>query len=325
MYQIIAPSYGLVELNTYDTSNHSGILLSGSTAFTTSSDFGDILIQEYLSDKFTIHYNEFSFSKKTKLSIHIESQLIQAEISLKTKFLPNIAGYKVMIKEGQFLIIPGVTDGIGLTFEQGKVYRQFSISFQHSFISDLIPYFPFLQMISNREQVNNSIIGKPRWMPKEMTDIINQVLNCPYEPKLRDFFLEEKMGDLLFFMLVETGKEQQALQYLSSSDTEKVYAARSIILNDITQHLNISQLARRVGLNQFKLKMGFKQIFGVGPFAFLKNERMNKAYELLLNTDKTIKDIHSIAGYSSLTSFVGAFRKFFGITPGNVRYRKLDK
>lgn len=322
MYKIIASSYGPVELNIYDTKHHSGTLLSGSSSFKSSTDWGDFLIQEYSTDKFTIHYNEFYLNQKTRIAVHTEKRLVQADVLVKAKLQQNIAGYKTNIKEGQFTITPGPIENIELVIDSSKKCQQFSVGYQLSFIEDLIPYFSYLEKIAKGEKIDDFLSAiKPRWMSTEMENIITQILDCQYEPNLRDFFFEDKVGDLLFLMLVEVGKQQQEFKYLSSADIDKVHAARSIILNDLSNHLNISQLARKVELNEFKLKAGFKHLFGTGPFTLLRNARMQKAYDLLLNTDKPIKDIHSIAGYASLTAFVGAFKKFFGKTPGDIRYR----
>ncbi len=322
MYKIIESTYGPVELNSYDTKHHSGTLLSGSNAFKSSIDWGDFLIQEYTTDKFAIHYNEFYFNRKTRFSAYTEKRLVQADTLIKAKIQQNIWGHKTSIKEGQFLIVPQPIEETELTIDSSKKCHQFLVGYQLSFIEELIPCFPFLEQVAKEEKINSFVsITKPRWLSTDMESIINQVLDCQYEPALRDFFFDDKVGDLLFLMLVEVSKQRHDFKHLSSADIDKVYAARAIILNDLTNHLNISQLARKVELNEFKLKTGFKQLFGAGPFTLLRNARMQKSYDLLLNTDKPIKDIHSIAGYASLTAFVGSFKKFFGKTPGDIRYR----
>lgn len=322
MYQIIASLHGPVKLEAYDTNNHKGALLSGSRAFQSNNENGTILVQEYSSNKFTIHYNEFFSAVKNKLTVLTESRSIQTNSALKTKNNQNYLEQRITVKEGQFSLIPGPVEKTELILEGGKEYQQFSIGYHTSFVEGLIPYFPFLEPFIKETKTDVGwALSSPRWMPREALYIIDQMLHCNYEPALRDFFFEDKAGDLLFYMLVELSKKKPSLKDLSPADIEKVYVSRTIILNDLTQHFNITQLARKVGINEFKLKIGFKQLFGVGPFAFLKNERMHKAYDLLLNTDKPIKDVQSITGYASLTSFVGAFRKFFGKTPGDIRYR----
>ncbi len=125
MYKIIASTYGPVELNFFDTKHHSGILLSGSNAFKSSTDWGDFLIQEYMTDKFIIHFNEFLLDQKIRISVSTENRLIQADAVIKAKLQQNIEGYNTSINDGQFLIVPGPLEGTELVLDSSKKYQQF--------------------------------------------------------------------------------------------------------------------------------------------------------------------------------------------------------
>ena len=74
-----------------------------------------------------------------------------------------------------------------------------------------------------------------------------------------------------------------------------------------------------MGMNEFKLKAGFKQVFGISMFDYLIKKRMQEARSLLLETDKPIKEIASLTGYSTKQSFLNAFKKYFHDTPGSFR------
>ena len=69
----------------------------------------------------------------------------------------------------------------------------------------------------------------------------------------------------------------------------------------------------------FKLKKGFKELFGTTVFGFVHLKRMNFAKDLLLNSDKSSKEIAFEAGYSSPQHFNKAFKKEFKITPDRIR------
>jgi AraC-like DNA-binding protein len=120
-------------------------------------------------------------------------------------------------------------------------------------------------------------------------------------------------------MLVESSKEDTSSNKLTQKENDSLYKARDIIMADITKHFSIREISQKVQLNEFKLKTGFKQVFGTGIFEYLLKIRMEKAYQLLIETDKPIKEIASIAGYDYLTNFITAFRKHFAQTPKEVR------
>ncbi|MEI9809095.1 MAG: helix-turn-helix domain-containing protein [Bacteroidota bacterium] len=46
---------------------------------------------------------------------------------------------------------------------------------------------------------------------------------------------------------------------------------------------------------------------------------MQAARSLLLETDKPLKEIASLTGYSTKQSFMNAFKKYFNDTPGSFR------
>lgn len=73
-------------------------------------------------------------------------------------------------------------------------------------------------------------------------------------------------------------------------------------------------LARQVGLNDFKLKLGFRQVFGTTVFGYLHEHRMEQAQLLLQERRMNVEEVARTVGYANRSSFA-AFRKKFGINP----------
>jgi len=83
----------------------------------------------------------------------------------------------------------------------------------------------------------------------------------------------------------------------------------------------IEQLARETGLNQLKIKQGFKVLFGTTTYGLFQRERMERALTLLQTNSVT--ETASLLGYSNISHFSSAFRKQFGVLPSRVRRRAL--
>lgn len=92
-----------------------------------------------------------------------------------------------------------------------------------------------------------------------------------------------------------------------------------IIVADLASHQGIELIAREVNLGKTKLKAGFQLCYGMGLYRFLKKERMKKASELLVETDRTIKQIAHSIGFKHASNFTKAFVAYHGLTPGNYR------
>lgn len=105
---------------------------------------------------------------------------------------------------------------------------------------------------------------------------------------------------------------------LSRSDLLKVRTAAVIVEKDPKQHLSIEELAQRVYLNVSKLKTGFKQEYGVGPYKFLQQTRMRMAREMLLdgNSIRKVAIAVGFIGEHAETNFIKWFKKYESVPPG---------
>lgn len=113
---------------------------------------------------------------------------------------------------------------------------------------------------------------------------------------------------------------------LSSYERRCLHLARDYLLADLSKSPTIPKLANAVGLNQLKLKNGFKALFGDSIYACFQKHRMAKA-RLLLQTCSVTETALEL-GYSNLSHFSSAFKKVSGELPGQVRrqfrYTELD-
>ncbi len=105
---------------------------------------------------------------------------------------------------------------------------------------------------------------------------------------------------------------------LSSKDMERIHAARTILEVQFEKPPTLSELARQIGLNEFKLKRGFRQVFGTTPFSHLRSVRLEKARGHLETGEMNVYESCIAVGYSSLSNFISLFKREFGITPGKV-------
>jgi AraC-like DNA-binding protein len=78
-------------------------------------------------------------------------------------------------------------------------------------------------------------------------------------------------------------------------------------------------VAKNVGLNVYKLKRGFKEVYNISVFKYLTEQRLNLAYQYLKETQKTAAEIAFQLGYATPQHFSHMFKKRFGITPHQVK------
>ena len=102
---------------------------------------------------------------------------------------------------------------------------------------------------------------------------------------------------------------------IKTYDLPYIFAAQKIIDENPKIDLRIPDLAQKVGINEFKLKVGFRQMFKKGVHQYLLGVRLQHAKNKLEETDLTIEEIAYTVGFKSRDGFANAFKKEFKISP----------
>ena len=150
---------------------------------------------------------------------------------------------------------------------------------------------------------------------------IQQIIHCRYKGDLQKLFLLSKSIELLVLSAEACSlSENRKDRFIKNGrDREKIIAVRDLINDRVSDPPNLSEIARAVGLNEYKLKRGFKETFNTTVFGYLTDQRLHLARQFLQDTEKTAAEISNELGYSTPQHFNNAFKKKFGITPFSVR------
>lgn len=145
---------------------------------------------------------------------------------------------------------------------------------------------------------------------------LEQILYCPFQGKTKQIYLESKCLELIVLKL-EQLKEvgSSALSSLKPDDVDRIYAAQKLLADNLENPPSLMELARRVGLNDYKLKLGFREVLGTTAFGYLHQQRMEVARHLLNERRMNVKEVAKAVGYANQSRFAAAFHKQFGINP----------
>ncbi|WP_111309613.1 helix-turn-helix domain-containing protein [Confluentibacter sediminis] len=136
--------------------------------------------------------------------------------------------------------------------------------------------------------------------------------------------LEQELRHSLFQPKKETYmppeiRQKQKLR-LSFDDIRKLREAREIIINNLDRNLpSLKKFALQLGTNEFKLKYGFKELYGTSVHQFLMQERLRNCSMLIQHSDMALKSIAYKNGFKSISHFSRAFKKRFGYVPSSLR------
>jgi AraC family transcriptional regulator len=110
---------------------------------------------------------------------------------------------------------------------------------------------------------------------------------------------------------------------LTRRERNQLACAREMLLADLAQAPTIEQLARASGLNTFRLKQGFKKLFGLSVHALYQQERMRAAWELISSGRMGVTAAGEHLGYTNMSHFGIAFRKAHGMLPSALKRRAV--
>jgi AraC-like DNA-binding protein len=301
-------------------SDYSGPILRGATSFQAKSNLAELVIQELHSECYTIRFLIGKFLKKVNAKGWIHSNGLYSYFMLKngTRKRINTIG-NLHIRQDQYACFYTESSDCSAVFEKTNEFRALDVFYSPKLLEELLPFFPELK---NVLLSSSGIIlpGKPCWSLPCMKEIINQILNCPYDEATRQFYFDLKVRELLYQLLETTFKKNPSQQYFTPFEIARIHEARDILETYISKKPpSIRSLSRKVALNEYKLKTGFKQYFNTSIFDWLIDRKMQHAKHLILTTNRPIKDICAMVGYPRTTNFITAFRRRFGMTPGSLR------
>lgn len=135
---------------------------------------------------------------------------------------------------------------------------------------------------------------------------------------LKKLYLHSRIYELIFLLANATSNEKQEAYVIRSRERERLEFLRDYINEHYHLPLSLKLLCNLCEMNEFKLKNGFKQLFGTPVFDYVIHCRLEQARRLLLQKDKNVSDVAYEVGYSSPEYFSRAFKKRYGYRPSDV-------
>jgi len=145
-----------------------------------------------------------------------------------------------------------------------------------------------------------------------------QILDSSLTGQSLKLFMRGKAYEMLsyYFNKPEGADLYEACPFLrDQGNVKKVKLAKEIILEKMVEPPTINELAKEVGMSEYQLKLGFKNIYGNTIFGYLNDYKMNRSRKMLDSGEYKVQDAAFELGYTNPSHFIAAFKKKFGITP----------
>lgn len=101
----------------------------------------------------------------------------------------------------------------------------------------------------------------------------------------------------------------------SQEPADWVKQSMSYIRQHASEGITVRQAARAAGMNRTYYSVAFAEKTGQSPSDFITQVRLDRAKQLLAETDATITEVAYTTGYSSLYAFTRTFKNRLSVTP----------
>jgi AraC-like DNA-binding protein len=170
---------------------------------------------------------------------------------------------------------------------------------------------PFLKP----ENINQKFYDE-REIPSHLMVELNQLYNIHLSTTSNRIYYRGKILELLALYFSQRKADTETCPFLNDQETvRKIKNAKDHILQHMESPPTLKELARLMGLNEYQLKAGFKEIYGNTVFGFLLDHKLDSARVLLDSMKFQVAEVAYKIGYTNPSHFIAAFKKKFGVTP----------
>jgi len=264
------------------------------------------------SEKFVEYAHQLDSIKNVQLSIN-QSFLVyvvhgQAKFVTPDKIAFANEGDAVLVRKGAYIM----SESLSETNSQFKAFL-FFISDQmviDFFAENQLNFTPYKSIEEQQAtlsiKINNQLktyLGSIRLLLDEAKLQTNQ-----------QTFIQLKAKELLYH-LVNTETRNNVIEIFSYSYPGDFIRLKKVVETNYIQQLDIIDLAFLCEMSLASFKNKFKEIYQTTPAKWIKEKRLIKAQQLLINTSFNLTEIASHVGFSDADSFIYAYKTKYKTIP----------
>ena len=162
--------------------------------------------------------------------------------------------------------------------------------------------------------------------PRSDLEILFSTLcSLPEEEAYRKALCKTRMLWAMLILDCSKFPPRRSLPRYAAHQTQLIQQIRDDLVQHLDQPFPISQLAKTYPIPPSALKATFKGVYGMSVAAYLRQSRMQRAQQLLEQSDADLAEIARQVGWQSPEKFAKAFRKYTGVLPAQYRQQRRAK
>lgn len=163
-----------------------------------------------------------------------------------------------------------------------------------------------------------------REIPAHLYVVLNQLFTINISANAEKLYYHGKTLEILGLYFSEKKTNTESCPFLNDQETvRKIKHAKEYLLKNMETPPGLKELAKIAGLNEYQLKVGFKEIYGNTVFGYLLDHKLDHSRVLLDSARYQVNEVAYQVGYTNPSHFIAAFKKKFGVTPKKYLMSKM--
>ena len=189
-------------------------------------------------------------------------------------------------------------------------YELVSVDFSPKYLSQMAQEMN----ISSKIELMDTVLAKK--------DLLVQQLSLAFlaeaeKQETASRLYSESISHTLMFHLIKnySTANLQEKNFAGGLSGNKLRRVTDFINDNLEQDLTLTEIAQIAGLSHFHFARAFRKTMGITPQQYITNRRIEKAKELLAESNLPIVEVGFQTGFKNQSHFTTLFRKFTSLTP----------
>ncbi|MFA9499399.1 AraC family transcriptional regulator N-terminal domain-containing protein [Mannheimia sp. E30BD] len=205
--------------------------------------------------------------------------------------------------------LPIVTQSISAS--ENQPYLALSLQLDFELISQVIRQLP-------SKKISEATSSRHKWgLENEIEDCLIRLINLLHFPNYIEFLSPLILRELYFYLLQSEQGDYLRSLLSKEGNIAKIAQATEILAQQFAKPLNMTELARRVGMSVAGFYAHFKNVTAMTPLQYQKSLRLNVAREKLQSGLGVSETAYQI-GYESPSQFSREYKRQFGESPSSI-------
>ncbi len=285
--------------------------------------YGKTFMHQWIFEGIRILYTRHKYNNHYIFENRNEENVVSLEFNMKGRYVIHHfeKTYNVTNQQHNIIYSPGTHN----TFNNIDLETEtFKIEFTPDFFLKVVKESnEILKRFADRMSMNKPAVLSPASgiIDLQLANAIREIIQCRYTGGIKKIFLLSKCLEILVLQAESFAYTENSTHiYIQrKDDLEKLEFVRKYLTDHAGMPPSLSELAKMAGINEYKLKRGFKEVYNSTVFGYLSDYRLNKAKHILAVNSQSVSEIAYELGYSSPQHFSKAFKDKFGLSPKHVR------